>query len=662
MYIGVDRNISNASSFEGIISFRAGDGGNMLSYAVDVDTVAHEFTHSVTKAKFDKLGGKAGDGESGALDEALSDIFGEFVDPDHDWTHGDQIRVDGTPGRNLIDPSIDNNPIKYKGVNWGDTSNTHDNGYVHKNSTVLSHAAYLMTTDNSVTGTPGIPIDDLQHIWYNAYDNYSTIEPTFSDCRKAVVYAAEKYGTNSRYVKRVKEAFDEVDVYSKDISFIIVDAGTRRPIKNAKVYIEYEQPFFNGSNIETKNYMTDSSGCVTIKNLCTGDCDVKVEVSGYKDSVLTVHVSDNISNYYIDMESNYNRSLKGHVTIADDDTDLTNNIPLSNANLKLEKLTAINNKLNGTNNFILSKTDTDGNYLFENIPAGEYDLRVMYAGYIETHQIIRVTGSGVTTHNVVIELIPKAYDGLGYASGRITDAKTGITVSGLTLSIYNGIRVGVDKPVSTPVCKITSDVAGKYITDALPAGNYTIYVEDFRTGITEDERYLTSSFIIKVIGDQIIAEQNGSVSTTLEKNQIRIILTWGLSPSDLDSHLYIRSFTGTLLGCTNFSQKSFYQDSVKIADLDLDDTTSYGPETTTVYNDIPGMYTFYVHDWTNKNNSASTQLSASGAKVRIYSGSSNIPVEEFSVPDGVGNVWKVFTYNSVTGEIFASNTISNSYL
>ena len=74
------------------------------------------------------------------------------------------------------------------------------------------------------------------------------------------------------------------------------------------------------------------------------------------------------------------------------------------------------------------------------------------------------------------------------------------------------------------------------------------------------------------------------------------------------------------------------------------------------------MYTFYVHDWTNKNNSASTQLSASGAKVSIYSGSSNIPVEEFSVPDGVGNVWKVFTYNSVTGEIFASNTISNSYL
>lgn len=100
---------------------------------------------------------------------------------------------------------------------------------------------------------------------------------------------------------------------------------------------------------------------------------------------------------------------------------------------------------------------------------------------------------------------------------------------------------------------------------------------------------------------------------------------------------------------------------MKIADLDLDDTSSYGPETTTVYNDIPGMYTFYVHDWTNQNNSSNTQLSASGAKVTIFSGSSSIPVEEFSVPEGTGTIWKVFTYNSVTGEITASNTISNTY-
>ncbi len=41
-----------------------------------------------------------------------------------------------------------------------------------------------------------------------------------------------------------------------------------------------------------------------------------------------------------------------------------------------------------------------------------------------------------------------------------------------------------------------------------------------------------------------------------------------------------------------------------------------------------------------------TRLSASGAQVKVYFGSSTLPVEEFSVPPGTGNIWKVFTYDS----------------
>lgn len=96
--------------------------------------------------------------------------------------------------------------------------------------------------------------------------------------------------------------------------------------------------------------------------------------------------------------------------------------------------------------------------------------------------------------------------------------------------------------------------------------------------------------------------------------------------------------------------------------LDVDDTTSYGPETITVESiqDNPGIYTYYVHDYTNRSYSSSTALSNSGATINIYFGSSRTPAYTLYVPSGTGIYWNVFTYNSVTGEITVVNTITSS--
>ena len=95
-----------------------------------------------------------------------------------------------------------------------------------------------------------------------------------------------------------------------------------------------------------------------------------------------------------------------------------------------------------------------------------------------------------------------------------------------------------------------------------------------------------------------------------------------------------------------------------MADLDLDDTTSYGPETTTVYEMEQGVYTFYVHDYTNRNSNNSTALATSGAKVEVYLGNSVTAAYVFYVPDRAGTLWEVFSYNSTTGILTPKNNVT----
>ena len=70
---------------------------------------------------------------------------------------------------------------------------------------------------------------------------------------------------------------------------------------------------------------------------------------------------------------------------------------------------------------------------------------------------------------------------------------------------------------------------------------------------------------------------------------LRVVLTWGEAPKDLDSHL---SFPNNHVF---FSAKNGTQ-----TNLDVDDTTSYGPETITIEKKLDGQrYVYAVHDYSN---------------------------------------------------------------
>ena len=127
---------------------------------------------------------------------------------------------------------------------------------------------------------------------------------------------------------------------------------------------------------------------------------------------------------------------------------------------------------------------------------------------------------------------------------------------------------------------------------------------------------------------------------------VRIVLSWGANPSDLDAHLaygddhvYYNNKTG------------------ENADLDVDDTNSYGPETITINRKNFGKtYVYAVHDFSDINNPNTHNLSNSQAKVFVYIGQSLVRTYYIS-PDSPGNLWTVFKINA-NGEMEDINTMN----
>ena len=86
----------------------------------------------------------------------------------------------------------------------------------------------------------------------------------------------------------------------------------------------------------------------------------------------------------------------------------------------------------------------------------------------------------------------------------------------------------------------------------------------------------------------------------LSDDEYRIILTWGATPSDLDSHLVGPNMQGTGNFQVYFGNKQYKYEDIVYAELDVDDTTSSVPDTITIIKPIvAGTYKYSVHDFTN---------------------------------------------------------------
>ncbi|RMG60003.1 MAG: hypothetical protein D6722_21440 [Bacteroidetes bacterium] len=279
----------------------------------------------------------------------------------------------------------------------------------------------------------------------------------------------------------------------------------------------------------------------------------------------------------------------------------------------------------------LGTTDANGQYNFQ-VPAGD-NLTVTFSkpGYLPVEYVQVEVSPFQQTYLEGILQIEESLAGTGGAGGQIRDALSGSGLDGVSLQV----RKGVNQNQGPIIASGSTDVAGNYSFQDLEAGHYT--VEASRTN------YITGYFTLMVIGNQSTGSQNGSLTPELPAGQVRIVLTWGADPSDLDSHL-----TGPLPGSSDRFHV-YYGNMAPNgagASLDLDDVSSYGPETITITEQRLGVYRYSVHDFTNRSYSPSSALAQSNAKVRVFVGSSELGT--FNVPNQPGTLWTVFEMDEDT--------------
>lgn len=296
-------------------------------------------------------------------------------------------------------------------------------------------------------------------------------------------------------------------------------------------------------------------------------------------------------------------------------------------------------------------TNGTGNYDVK-VNRGIYRVTVAADGY-RLYTIENVDVSSWTNMNNYMEtiyLVPAEWGDNTqnvFASGKITNALTGDALDGVTVKFRNGAGNQSGSYVQTVAgldIELTTDSSGQYYTAALPAGNYTL--EASKDG------FITGYANIVAGNSDVCSNQNIALTPELSGGTTRIVLTWDANPRDLDSHVVGTLTDGTVFH-TYFGNKSDYDGDIEVCNLDVDDTTGYGPETITLNPTNSAPYYYYIHRWAGSGTVASSE-----ANIKVYQGSTLIA--QFNVPTDQGeeDYWNVFAI--VNGNLIIRNTITSN--
>ncbi len=206
-----------------------GDGsGTYFDILTALDVAAHEIGHAVCTY----TANLAYQRESGALNEAFSDIWGAAVEyyaaPNKStWLIGEDIerRSGHLALRSMSDPNSEGQPDTYGGTYWtnpncGTPTQSNDYCGVHRNSGVLNHWFYILTVGKSGTNdigntysVTGIGIDKAAKIAYRLESVYLSANSTFANARTYGIQAAtDLYGAGSAEVIATTNSFYAVGV------------------------------------------------------------------------------------------------------------------------------------------------------------------------------------------------------------------------------------------------------------------------------------------------------------------------------------------------------------------------------------------------------------------------------------------------------------------
>lgn len=237
--------IGNKQHEDTVIKF----GKNKTIDRAFADTFAHEYTHSMEKT----ISNMDYSGESGALMEAISDIFGELFEDyyndgllNNNCNWKSEYTEFASGCRNMKDPSDDGSVFAkyataYRDKNWVDG----DGKYA--NSTVISHMAYLLVTGE---GEGVLSPEDLLHLIYE------TLYLIPQDCsfitfKHKLEDAAELLNFTEAQKKHMRNCFIETgleqSVYHPDTKLTVWDKWHQR-YDSYIIVIEGEQD--NGETVQ----------------------------------------------------------------------------------------------------------------------------------------------------------------------------------------------------------------------------------------------------------------------------------------------------------------------------------------------------------------------------------------------------------------------------
>jgi Zn-dependent metalloprotease len=199
-----------------------GDGQIFQRFTKAIDVIGHELTHGVTQYEANLMYW----GESGALNESMSDVFGSLVKQrvlnqtaeEADWIIGEGLftpNVKGVGIRSMKDPGTayddpvlgkDPQPATYQNRYRGNE----DNGGVHINSGIANRAFYLAATEIG-----GYAWEKAGKIWYIALRDRLRQRSNFKRAATVTIeVAGTLYGDGSTEQNAVRNAWQTVGVIS----------------------------------------------------------------------------------------------------------------------------------------------------------------------------------------------------------------------------------------------------------------------------------------------------------------------------------------------------------------------------------------------------------------------------------------------------------------
>ncbi|SEA17511.1 Por secretion system C-terminal sorting domain-containing protein [Flavobacterium gillisiae] len=226
-YVHYSSNYDNAYWNGSVMTY--GDGsGTYFDILTSIDVAAHEIGHAVCS----NTANLAYQLESGAMNEAFSDIWGACIEyyaaPNKStWLIGEDIerRAGHLALRSMSNPKSEGQPDTYGGTNWVDQSrcrpsNRNDYCGVHTNSGVLNHWFYILTQGKNGTNdigssysVTGIGIDKAAKISYRLESVYLSANSTYAEARTYGIQAStDLYGATSAETIATTNAFYAVGV------------------------------------------------------------------------------------------------------------------------------------------------------------------------------------------------------------------------------------------------------------------------------------------------------------------------------------------------------------------------------------------------------------------------------------------------------------------